>query len=294
MKLELSTSTNLVAFIGDSDRLPIVDCIRILADGGFQVIDINWCEAMNPCSRLRDDNWQAYVEEIAKLGEELDLTYNQSHLPYYDIYRTKDSSKATLMEKLIERTIIANSILKIPWAVTHPFTCYGESMQVSKERNLAYYSRHLETAASYGVGIALENDFVNPREPEMPIYCSQIEELIDLVDAFACESVGICYDFGHANLMGANPREDLHKIGQRLKAIHIADNRGKEDEHILPFYGTVNWKEAMAGLRDIAYTKALTFEAQQFGRYYPKEAKALVVQHSLAVGRILQAYYQGV
>ena len=116
---------------------------------------------------------------------------------------------------------------------------------------------------------------------------------MELTDSFgAPEHLAICYDFGHANL--ANPghtREDLLAIGQRLKAVHVNDNRGTADEHLMPFHGTVDWKAAMAALAEIGYTGDLTYEIQEFGRYLPNDQKHLVVEYSQKIGAVLLDYY---
>ena len=141
------------------------------------------------------------------------------------------------------------------------------------------------------MGICLENDF--SCRPGETLYCSHIPDLVELTDSFgAPEHLAICYDFGHANL--ANPghtREDLLAIGQRLKAVHVNDNRGTADEHLMPFHGTVDWKAAMAALAEIGYTGDLTYEIQEFGRYLPNDQKHLVVEYSQKIGAVLLDYY---
>ena len=59
------------------------------------------------------------------------------------------------------------------------------------------------------------------------------------------------------------------------------------DEHLLPFHGSINWQEAMEGLADIDYDGDLTYEIQEFGRYFPNDQKHLVVEYSLKVGKVL-------
>ena len=293
--MQLSTSTNLCAFSGAQGRNPLPFCIETCAAGGYQVLDINLCEAMNPHSRLRGPDWQRYVEELAALGVRCGVSFRQSHLPYYDAFNTDDADKAARMEELIRRAIIASGMLGVKWAVTHPGTLYqaGPDMSLSRARNLEYFSRHLETARAAGVGLALENDFEYRSAPYQHIYCSSPYELVDLVDAFGDDAhIGICYDFGHANLTGGFHRDNLRIIGRRLRATHIHDNRGLADEHMLPFCGNIDWREAMAALAEIDYQGDLTFEAQQFGRFYPNELKPLVVAHSRRVGQALLAYYQ--
>lgn len=288
--MDISTSTNICAFQPGRERNPFEFCIAECAKGGYKVLDINFCEAMNPHSRMRDDDWEDYVESIAELGKKWGVTFRQSHLPYYDIFGENSEEKVKTMEELIRRSIIASARLGVEWTVTHPGTVYsaGPDMNVSLERNVEYYSKHVETAKEWGIGIALENDFEYRSAPYQRIFCANPYELVSLVDAFGdSKHVGICYDFGHGNLGGHFHRQNLNIIGSRLRAIHVQDNHGMSDEHLMPFHGNIDWKEAMAGLADIGYEGDLTYEIQEFGRFFPNDQKQLVIEYSLKVGKVL-------
>lgn len=291
--MELSTSTNIVAFTPGRARNAMSFCIEECARGGYTVLDINFCEAMNPWSRMRQDDWESYVKELAALGRENGVVFRQSHLPYYDIFR--DSQPDETMELLIERSILASAMLGVRWAVTHPGTFYAD-YALSREKNLCYYRKHLETARVQGIGLCLENDFgfIAGCSGKM-LYCADIRELTDLVDGFCDpEHMGVCYDFGHGNLCaGADHRKNLTQIGQRLRALHVHDNRGEKDEHLMPFHGNINWEDCMAALADIGYCGDLTFEIQEFGRYLPNDLKHLVVEYSRKVGQSLLDRYMG-
>jgi sugar phosphate isomerase/epimerase len=194
------------------------------------------------------------------------------------------------MEELIRRSIIASAMLGVKWTVTHPGTVYsaGPDMSVSQKRNLEYYSVHVKTAQECGIGIALENEFEYRSAPYQHMFCASPYELVQLVDSFSDpKHVGVCYDFGHGNLVGGFHRQNLNIIGQRLKAIHVQDNHGLKDEHLMPFHGDIDWEDAMAGLADIDYKGDLTYEIQEFGRYFPNDRKHLVIEYSLQVGQVL-------
>jgi len=292
--MNLSTSTNLCAFSAGRDRYPLVFCIEECAKAGFTYLDLNFCEAMNPFSRMRDDDWETFVDELVETGKRCGVVFPQSHLPYYDIFGTKDPDKIKTMEELIRRSIIASSRMGVKWTVTHPGTVYsaGQDMSVSLERNLEYYARHVATAKEHGIGMALENDFEYKSAPYQHIYCANVYEQVTLIDAFSDpQHVGACYDFGHANLVGGFHRQNLNILGKRVKAIHVQDNQGLHDDHFLPFHGNTDWKEAMAALADIDYAGDMTFEIQEWGRFYPKELKSLMAEYAAKIGNILISYF---
>ena len=134
--MEISTSTNICAFQPGRERNPFDFCIAECAKGGYKVLDINFCEAMNPHSRV---------------------VFRQSHLPYYDIFADNDEEKVKIMEELIRRSIIASAELGVEWTVTHPGTVYsaGPDMNISMEHNLEYYSKHIRTARECATAVML-------------------------------------------------------------------------------------------------------------------------------------------
>jgi len=292
--MRLSTSTNICAFRPDDVRNGFDFCVKICAEAGYKVLDINFCDAMNPYSRLRTDGWMDYVEEIGELGAKYGVAFPQCHLPYYDIFGTADGEKIALMEELIRRSIVAAGTLSVKWAVTHPGTHYasGPDMEASLRKNVEYYTPHVELALKNNVGIALENEFEYKKRPFQRIFASTMPELCALADAFAAPNVGVCYDFGHGNLTGGFHRRNLNIIGHRLKAVHVADNLGEQDSHFMPFFGNVDWADAMAGLADIDYQGDLTYEIQEFPRYLPNELKYVAVEMSIPIGNHLIGLYE--
>ena len=44
-------------------------------------------------------------------------------------------------------------------------------------------------------------------------------------------------------------------------ALHIQDNFGNDDHHIMPYFGSMNIDSVMHGLNDIGYKGYFTFEA---------------------------------
>ena len=85
-----------------------------------------------------------------------------------------------------------------------------------------------------------------------------VRELIDLVDhpLFHC-----CWDVGHANLQEMSQDEELKILGKDVYALHIQDNFGNEDNHIAPYFGSLNLDSVMHGLEEIGYNGYFTFES---------------------------------
>ena len=92
------------------------------------------------------------------------------------------------------------------------------------------------------------------------IYCDA-DSLITIVDRLDPDRFGICLDTGHLNLSGGSQREFILRAGHRLHALHIADNEGERDQHIMPFgCGNVDFSEVVAALREVDYRGLFNLE----------------------------------
>lgn len=83
-----------------------------------------------------------------------------------------------------------------------------------------------------------------------------IEQLLPQYDA---DYLGLCYDAGHGNFCGSG-LEHLSKLKDRLISIHLHDNDGSGDQHMLPFSGTVDWQQLTGIIAQSAYTDPVSME----------------------------------
>jgi sugar phosphate isomerase/epimerase len=76
--------------------------------------------------------------------------------------------------------------------------------------------------------------------------------------------VGICLDFGHAHLQG-DLVDAIETVSEHLVAAHVHDNRGRSDDHLLPFEGSIDWPAAMTSLQKVGYDGVIVFEVDGRG-----------------------------
>ena len=155
-------------------------------------------------------------------------------------------------DKMTIRSIQAAGMLGVKWIIIHaghyPHKPYNRSMSNQlKEANFAWFGQFFNEAQKWNVGIAIEN-MANVFAPKLEgieneMYCSLHEDLLELVDGFKTDKVGICWDTGHANLQ-VRPA-GLPGYRRRLKALHIADNNKLSDEHLAPYFGSIDWDGIM-------------------------------------------------
>lgn len=133
------------------------------------------------------------------------------------------------------------------------------SMNPSRIENSREAVRHSieqvhEAAERVGVRLALE---VIPNDLSTP------DSLVGLIeDELELRDVGICLDFGHAFLMG-DLVDAIETVSGHLATTHVHDNRGKADDHLVPFDGNIDWLAALMAVQKVGYEGTLLFELQR-------------------------------
>ncbi|MDR3759045.1 MULTISPECIES: sugar phosphate isomerase/epimerase [Enterocloster] len=273
--MRLSTSTSILYQNKRFGRFyQVEDSIRLCAESGFRHVDVNFYDQGLEGNPLARDGWEQWVDGLRQQAEACGITIFQTHA---FCYRTAESTDFTIdrpwFEERIRRSITASRMLGAEWTVIHPAD-FSRDPEYSAEKckafNCEYWKPFVELGVKCGVGIAFENMFQSGFKQR---YCSEVDEIISLADSFHEELVGICWDTGHGALSGQDQGEAIRKIGKRLKAMHVNDNHAlpKQDEHLMPFYGTIDWLAIMEALKDIGYSHDFAYELKQATQTLPPE-----------------------
>ena len=76
--------------------------------------------------------------------------------------------------------------------------------------------------------------------------------------------VGVCLDFGHAHLDG-DLLDAIETVSEHLITTHVHDNRGRADDHLVPFEGTIDWPAALTAVQKVGYEGTLMLEIAAHG-----------------------------
>ena len=82
--------------------------------------------------------------------------------------------------------------------------------------------------------------------------------------------IGFCYDSGHHHCHSKSENL-LSQYGLRLMALHLHDNKGfttgenEDDQHKLPFDGTIDWFATMKKIEQTGYSGATALEIVNLG-----------------------------
>ena len=110
---------------------------------------------------------------------------------------------------------------------------------------------------------------------------ADVLELVKTIDSPNCR---FCLDTGHSTMeSGAiSPANAVRLVGKEYLAVmHVHDNMGQFDEHLLPGTGIIDWDAYCASLREIGYDGVFNCETRvdyddpALADQYEAEEKAL-------------------
>ncbi len=147
------------------------------------------------------------------------------------------------------------------------------------EKNIEKLKELGEYIKDKDVTICLEN--LRPHsDEEVDLVDRNADDLLYIIERIGGDRFGICLDTGHLNLTDKNQREFILKAGKKLKAIHIADNEGEIDQHMMPFgRGTVDFYEVIRSLREIGFDMPINYEIPGERGTNPLEIKGYKLEY---------------
>ena len=110
----------------------------------------------------------------------------------------------------------------------------------------------IDQAAHLNVKLAFEN-------------LRALEHLHAIFDSEDASRAGMCYDIGH-NHCYTHDDSLLARYSDRILAVHLHDNDGCTDRHLIPFDGTIDWKSEMETLGKSSYQGSITLEISGYAQ----------------------------
>lgn len=194
-----------------------------------------------------DTSLRSVLYAAARRAAEKNISIPLCHLSFY-MPDPKNRELMSEFQRELMRGIDMAALMGIKRAVTHPIAIYSKEISYGDwvRANIAFLAPVVEYAREKGVRILIENMPADREAPDNHLYGSCALNVSSLADKLSC---GVCWDTGHANISGYKQSEQLKTIGERLEALHIHDNDGIKDSHLLPFDGEVDWDDVAEGLR---------------------------------------------
>lgn len=234
------------------------------------------------------DGWMECIEKAVSETEKLGIRFEISHLPF-NVKTATDPSVLPKFERDVFNAIDASKMLGVDFAVIHPNTITVPLETFDRKKSYDSVMNHLSPFVEYGdkvgVKIAVENMRVVHNSYPTHRYCQDPDELCEIADALGAS---VCWDFGHANLGGLCQSEALRYLGNRVKVLHVNDNTRADDDHLPPFIGNIDWKDAMKGLSEIGFTGLFNYEIET--KRIPKELRDPFADYLVEAAREIISY----
>ena len=149
----------------------------------------------------------------------------------------------------IKRAIEVAELLPFRYLVLH-LGLPNEEYDLSKFDAAFTSIEHLNIfAKERGVQILLEN---------IPSGLSTPEHIQSFMN-YTRLDLKVCFDTGHAHMAGG-VQPAFRTLQERIAAIHVHDNHGEQDEHLLPFDGEIDWAQTVGDFRSAGGQFPILFE----------------------------------
>ena len=188
---------------------------------------------------------EKHKESTPEITRKYGLKTENIHLHFNNINALWEDSSGG--EELLNKFLLNIDDCKnheISTAVMH--VASGENPPNINQLGLDRFKRLIERAEKNNVNIALEN-------------VHTLEHLDYLFHSIESDKLKFCYDSGHENCFTSG-KDCLSKYGHKLAALHLHDNDGTGDQHMLPFSGSVKWERIMEKLNEFNYEGTLSLE----------------------------------
>jgi sugar phosphate isomerase/epimerase len=184
------------------------------------------------------------------------FTLGDKWAPTYSIAACDGAKRQAAVDEAAAALAIAK---QIPFKLLVVHVGTPDSRATPNDNNRAAATRSVEeicrVAEPLGVQVALE---------VIPNALSTPSALVALLERDLESAPGICLDFGHAFLGGDIP-DAIEIVSEHLIATHVHDNHRRNDEHLAPYLGAIDWDVALMSMQKIGFEGTYLMELANTG-----------------------------
>lgn len=173
-----------------------------------------------------------------------DAQWSRHVAPTLNLIDVEKSRRIDAMDE-VKRALESAEQVPFEAIVLHLGAREDEWSQRSLEHSLTAIEHLKAFAHPMGVKVLLENLHNEIATPE---------HLLEILKVGHFDTVGICFDLGHAHLSDLGLAESFALLKPRIAEVHWHDNHGVRDEHLWPGEGSIDWPTTAALLGELPAT----------------------------------------
>lgn len=230
------------------------EAVELAMKAGFKNFDYNFGIDFDRKCGVFEKDCEGFYYDVKTKTEALGAKFVQAHSP---MGRPIDSGNEEFCA-MTARCVEACGILGIPNIVIHSGYNFGLTKAECFAKNKEFFLPLLKIAEKHGTNILVEN--FNKMEVPNLYWVDNAPELLELIELVDHPLFHAVWDTGHANMQEMSQSEALGIVGSHVLGIHVHDNDGLGDTHLLPYLGNLSFDDLMQGLIAINYKGYFTFE----------------------------------
>lgn len=246
--------------------------LEIMKKHGFECMDYQKFTDTdgNILFKCSDDEFETMVKQDAEAIAAAGIEVSQTHGPWR--YPPKDATEEDRQERFekMSRALHGTRLLGCKYMVLHPIMPFGPDNEGDRDEfmriNIEFFTGLCKVAEREQVIICLEN------MPMLKLPVATPSQILEFVEKINSPYLEICLDTGHATVHKVSAGDAVRISGEHLRVLHVHDNNGRADQHLMPFYGVTDWADFSNALRETGFEGVLSLECS-VGKNLPEEIK---------------------
>jgi len=211
-------------------NIELNSAVRIIGDAGFEFVEL-WGEVPHAYHDWTDR------KRLKDTLSTYDMTVTL-HAPFTDLNSaTPFQPVKGAVERTLKEFVKFGVYLDASLVTAHPGSVHNEALVPESTKNSVEILREMVKESGGRLTICIENQVRSTSKYHFPL-ASTIESL-ELMLAEVDHS-RFTLDTGHAHVDGHEPFALAERVDAKLAEIHLSDNAGMSDDHLIPGRGTAS------------------------------------------------------
>ncbi len=194
----------------------------LLKNHGFQTVSLHWTNEYEAVTGKKETVYEALSAQGIATSS-FHLSYDRAHLLW------EEGELGIRYRKNVMLAIEDAALRGVPIVIMHT------NGKTFSPMSIHYLEDIIDAAQKVNVQLCLEN-------------LQKEDNLANILHHFEGQNLAVCYDAGHANI---RPCPFPVSNNTNIRYLHLSDNHGLEDEHLIPGRGTVAWDSVVYQIQSL-------------------------------------------